>query len=143
MKLEITTDQLRQLLKLVYLGKWMATTHNDKPDDSLTEFDQILFHQAKKYGLDDMIEFDAASNKYYPSGTMEEEMEPIIQLYDDFTFWDELAWQMAERDFARKYDHAQILCMTSDEIFRSKNYLADKYLEEFSENGVENFDVVK
>lgn len=143
MKIEMTTDQFRQLLKLVYLGKWMVTSHHDIPDESLSEIEQVLLLQAKKYGLDDMIEFDAAENKYHPSDSIEEEMETLIQEYDDFTFWDELAWQMAERDFSKKFDQAQILCMTTDEIFREKNTLADKYFEEFSENGVENFGVLE
>jgi hypothetical protein len=143
MKIEMTTDQFRQLMKLVYLGKWMATSHHEITDESISDIEQVLLLQAKKYGLDDMIAFDSEENKYHPSDQMEEEMEPLIQLYDDFTFWDELAWQMAERDFARKFDQAQLLCMTADEIFREKNTLADKYFDEFSENGVENFGVLK
>jgi len=141
MKIEFTVDQFRQLLKFSYLGRWMITSHSEKPDQSLLDFDQHILSQAKKMGINDLVEFDPNENSYSPSPELDEEMESIIREYDDFTFWDELAWQMAERDFARKFDHAQILCMTTDEIFREKNVLADKYFDEFSENGVENLKV--
>jgi hypothetical protein len=74
---------------------------------------------------------------------MEEELDLVVQDYDEYVFWEELAWRMAERDFTKKFDHAQILCMTSDEIFREKNTIADKYFEEFNVSGIENLGFVK
>jgi len=34
---------------------------------------------------------------------LEDTMDPMIQDYDDYTFWDELAWRIAERDFVQKF----------------------------------------
>jgi len=138
-KIEFDTSMFRQLIQLVYLGRWMASSHQEDPDKSMKEIEQHVYSHAKKFNIDDLIDYDTVHNKYLPSEQFEEEMTPVIQEYDDFTFWDELAWQMAERDFAKKFDHAQILCMTSDEIFREKNILADKYYDEFSTNGLDNF----
>jgi len=141
LKIQLNPSLFKQLLQVVYLGRWMASSHHDDPDISMKEIEQHIYSHAGKFGLESMVDLDATHNKYLPSATFEEEMLPVIQEYDDFTFWDELAWQMAERDFAKKFDHAQILCMTSDEIFREKNVLADKYFDEFSTNGLENFRV--
>jgi hypothetical protein len=132
----------KQLLQVIYLGRWMAASHRDDPDISLKEIEQHIYAHAKDFGLEQLIDFDSTHKKYLPSAAFEEEMSSTIQEYDDFTFWDELAWQMAERDFDRKFDHAQILCMTDDEIFREKNLIADRYFDEFSTKGLENLKLI-
>ena len=125
-------------MQVVYLGRWMAAAHHDDPDLSLKEIEQHIYANAKEFDLENMVDFDDTHKKFLPSAKFEDEMSTLIQEYDDFTFWDELAWQMAERDFAKKFDHAQILCMTDEEIFREKNLIADRYFDEFSTNGLEN-----
>ena len=142
-KIELNSQLFKQLMQLIYLGRWMASSHKDSTDMSMQDVDQQVLSCAKDAGLDDWVEFDSTTEKYLPSSQFEEDMEPVIQEYDDFTFWDELAWQMAERDFANKFDHAQILCMTAEEIFREKNAMADKYFDEFSTNGLENLKLSK
>jgi hypothetical protein len=136
-KIEFTSEQFTELLKVVYLGHWMANSHRDEPNNTFEEIEQHIYSNAHSFGLNHYIEFDQESQKYLPSPELEEETDPIIEDYDDNTFWDELAWRMAERDFSNKYDEAKVLCMTGDEIFREKNTLADKYFEEFSTNGIQ------
>ena len=143
MKIEFTAGQFQELLKTIYLGRWMISAHHDDPDTSMSEIEQVVYSKAQNFGLSDLVDFDSDNNRYFPSDQLEEEMETVIQEYDDFTFWDQLAWQMAERDFERKFDHAQILCMTNEEIFREKNILADRYFDEFAAHGVENFGFLK
>jgi len=142
-KIDITREQFSRLLKLVYLGRWMVNSHRDEPDNSMEDIEQYLFSVAPGFGYDDLVDFDQTYKKFFPSSELEETMDPIIQEYDDYTFWDELAWRMAERDFDQKFDHAQVLCMTSEEIFREKNVLADKYFEEFSSNGIDKLSIAK
>jgi hypothetical protein len=138
-KIEFTSEQFFQLMRLVYLGRWMTTSHHEEPDQSVEDLEQYIYAHAKDYGLGDFVDFDPKENKFLPVAELDEEMEPIIQEYDDFSFWDQLAWQLAERDFSNKFDHSKILCMTADEIFREKNAIADKYFDEFSESGLNKF----
>ena len=142
-KIELTRDQFFRMLKLVYLGRWMVNSHRDEPDKSMEDIEQYMYSAATIFGYDSMVEFDQSYKKFFPSAELEETMDTIIQEYDDYTFWDELAWRMAERDFTQKFDHAQVLCMTSEEIFREKNVLADKYFQEFSTNGIDNLSLLK
>ena len=140
-KIEFTSEQYLQLLKLVYLGRWMVSSHRDDPDTSYDSIEQQVYGNAKLFGHENYTDFDTNYKKYFPSVDLEEDMDPVIQEYDDYTFWDELAWRMAERDFGKKYDQAQILCMTEDEIFHLKNTIADKYFDEFTANGIEKLDL--
>ena len=143
LKIEFNTLLFKQLIQLVYLGRWMVASHNDDPEKSLKDIEQVVYLHARQSGFEDWIDFDANTNKFLPSEQLEDEMEPVIQEYDDLTFWDQLSWQMAERDFEKKYDPAQILCMTDDETFREKNLIADKYFDEFSVNGLNNLKLLK
>jgi hypothetical protein len=140
-KIEFDQEQFFKLVQMVYLGRWMASSYQENPEKD--DLEQYVYAQAKNFGLENWVDFDQESTQYLPSSELEEVMDPAIQDYDDHTFWDELAWQMAERDFARKYDHAKMLVMTEEEIFREKNIIADKYFDEFSVNGVENFNLSK
>jgi hypothetical protein len=142
-KIEFTQEQYLELVQLVYLGRWMVSSHSDDPDTSLKDIEQSVYSNAKSFGLEHWVDFDPTFQKYFPSSQLEEDMEPVIQEYDNYTFWDELAWQLAERDFSRKFDESHILCMTEEEIFTEKSALSDKYFDEFLKNGLENFVISK
>lgn len=140
-KIELTSEQYRQLLKLVHLGNWMQNAHLDEGEDAINEIEQTLCTYASSFGSDDLADYDVVTKKYSLSSDFEEELDTTIQEYDDFVFWEELAWRIAERDFERIYDHAQILCMTEEEIMREKHTLADRLFEEFSINGIKNLNL--
>jgi hypothetical protein len=142
-KIEFTAEQYIMMMKLVYLGRWMAGSHAEEPEEWLETIEQYLYSYCKNFGLTEICEFDTENNRYMPTVELEEEMENAISEYDDFTFWDELAWRLAERDFGRKFDEAQIICMTGDEIYREKNLIADKYFEDFKKNGIEKITLAK
>src|SRR6266542_3946058 len=138
-RIEFNNQLFKQLVQLVYLGRWMIASHEkEDTDNSMKEVEQLVYKHAHTSGLGGLIEYDPETKQYSPTSQMEDDMSPMIQEYDDFTFWDELAWQMAERDFSNKYDQPQIMCMTDDEIFREKNIIADKYIDEFSVHGLDN-----
>lgn len=142
-QIELTSDQYRELLKLVYLGNWMKNAHLDEGEEMPDEIEQHLYSYAPAFGCDDIIDYDATSKKYFPSSDLEDDCDTTVQVYDDFVFWEEMAWRLAERDFERIYDHTQILCMTEVEIMREKQALADRYFEEFSVNGVQFLNLSK
>ena len=140
-RIELTSEQYLLLIKLVYLGYWMSSAHKDDADPLIDDIEQHIYSFASIFDLNNSVEFDKSLNKFMPSSDFEEEMETSVQEYDDYIFWEELSWRLAERDFTRKFDHAQILCMTVDEILREKNTIADRYFEEFGINGVENLNL--
>ena len=101
-KIEFNTLLFKQLIQLVYMGRWMTASHDDDPEKSMKNAEQFVYAHARVSGFEDWIDFDANTNIYLPSEQLEEEMDPLIEDYDDLTFWDQLAWQMAERDFEKK-----------------------------------------
>ncbi len=137
-KIELTDAQYLQLTKLIYLGYWMSTAHKDETDPVIDDIEQHIYSYSSLFSAGNIVEYDKSMNKFLPASDFEEEMETPVQEYDDYVFWEELSWRLAERDFLRKYDQAQILCMTGDEILREKNTIADRYFKEFGIYGLEN-----
>jgi hypothetical protein len=142
-KIELTSDQYKNLLRLVYLGHWMSNSHRDDPIVELDAAENLLYSFASEFGCESFVDCDTKFNRFYPSFEFETEMDPYIQEYDDYTFWDELAWHMADRDFEKKYDAAQTLVMTTEEILREKDTIVEKYYTEFDQNGVDNLVIKK
>lgn len=137
-KIELTSEEYKNLLRLVYLGHWMANSHRDNPVVELDNVENLIYSYAKDFGCEDMVDVDSKLKRYYPSFELENEMDIYIQEYDDYSFWDELAWHLADRDFEKKFDPAHTLVMTTDEILREKDIIVEKYFNEFDKNGVEN-----
>jgi len=137
-KIELTDEEYKNLIRLVYLGHWMSNSHRDDPITELDNVENTIYSYAEQFGCADMIDCDTKLNRFYPSFELETEMDVYIQEYDDYTFWDELAWNLSDRDFEKKYDPAQTLVMTTDEILRQKDIMVEKYSKEFEANGVGN-----
>lgn len=140
-KIELTSEQFRNLMKLVYLGHWMANSHRDEPVSEIDEVENIIYSYAEQFGCADWVDGDQKTNHYYPSSELEEEMDPYLEEYDDYTFWDELAWRLADRDFETKFDPGKVIVMTTEEILREKDIIVQKYVNEFNKQGLENVNV--
>src|SRR5690348_6738359 len=101
MKIELSPEQYRKLIELVYLGEWMINAHHDTEyqDDTASEVIQKVLAAAPA----NMLGQDAETGEYYlDSDWVEEIYDNYILDYDDHVFWDELTERLAQRDLARK-----------------------------------------
>jgi len=77
-KIEFTKEQFEALLKLVYLGNWLANANRDGSNENphLEEYEKIenyIFSFAKQFGFDEYVDDkDAREGKFYPTRTFEE-----------------------------------------------------------------------
>lgn len=144
-----TKEQFEALLKLVYLGNWMANANRDgSPEDPhKKEYEAIesyIFSFAKQFGLGEYVDDEEAEKgKFYPTRTFEEETDTqkLVEEYDEDTFWDELINRLGERDFYRHCSKNEIQKMTRDERFEKLYEFIDKWADEISENGIERLEI--
>jgi hypothetical protein len=142
MNIELTKEQLETLVKLVYLGNWMANSW--RTEDVKEEFDEIeslVLAEGAKNGLEDYVEFDEEDRKAFPSAELEEKMGEMIDFYNDNTFWDQLIYRMADRDYARKYGEDALDDLTSEKGMEREKPLIEKYEKEFNEHGLDRLEV--
>jgi len=146
-----TKKQFEILLKLVYLGNWMANanrvgTPNDPMKKEYEEIERYIFSFAKKFGLDEYVDDeDAEKGEFYPARKFEEETD-VYELhneYDEVTFWDELVERLGDRDFFRHYSKKEIRKMEREERFEKIYEFIDKWAEEINKYGIERLEIKK
>lgn len=135
--LELSQDQYKELLKLVYVGDWII----DEPENIvLNDLVQAIFAKAGDAGLDKIIDFDKNAGLYLPSLEFDEEVIDIIDDYEEECFWDQLIFRLADRDMQKKLGE-KANKMSMEEKMEHLDPLTEKYIKEFEEHGLDNVKV--
>lgn len=122
------------------MGNWVVTAHRVDNDADLKRYEdleQFLFSMAKDFQLEQLVEKDRQLDQFFPSQTLEEISMQYIEEYDNDTFWEDLIYRLAKRDFIREYGEETIAKMTMEERFNKENDFIEKYSREFEANGLE------
>jgi len=147
MKINFTKKQFENLLKLVYLGEWMANAH--RTDDVIKKYQEIMFYIfsfAKDFGFEKYVDDEnVGDGKFYPTRLFEEDTDinKIHDEYDDNTFWDEIIDRLAKRDFVKKYGVDKIKKMSREERFNKICECEEKDADEVEKNGIDRLEIVK
>ena len=133
MKIELTEQQFRYLLDLVYIGNWVV--NSTREDDRIKEYDDVestvfshcLTHRTAK--LVELYQGELIPSRAFADGGIHE----AIERYEDIVFYEILAEELALRD------------MDGEPLTR-ENYGAlmdriDAYLLEFDQHGTDNISV--
>lgn len=133
MKIELTEQQFRYLLDLVYIGNWVI--NSTREDDRIKEYDQLeslIFSHCLHHKMPKLVELykgELIPSRAFSDGGIHE----AIENYEDIIFYEILAEELALRD------------MNGEPLTR-ENFSAlleriDVYLSEFTKNGTENISV--
>jgi hypothetical protein len=140
MKIEFNEQQYLGLIRLVYMGRLMSTYLNEEGhgNPELNAVEQHVYSFFKNFGADDCIEFSAKHKEYFPTRPFEESLEPFIEAYDERRFWEELEDRLSARDLVDQMGEEKAGKLQFEERFKLMESIAQKYEEEFVENGVKN-----
>ena len=133
MKIELTEQQYRYLLDLVYIGNWVM--NSTREDDRIKEYDEVeslVFSHCLQHKMSKLVELyrgELIPSRAFAEGGIHE----AIADYEDAVFFDILAEELALRD------------MDGEPLTR-ENYGAlmdriDAYLSEFDQHGTDNISV--
>lgn len=133
MKIELTDQQYRYLLDLVYIGNWVI--NSTRENDRIREYDQVeslVFSHCLRNKMSKLVELyqgELIPSRRFADGGIHE----AIEQYEDIVFYEILAEELALRD------------MDGEPLTR-ENYGAlmeriDAYLSEFDRNGTDNISV--
>jgi len=132
-KIELTDQQYRYLLDLVYIGNWVI--NSTRENDRIREYDQVeslIFSHCLRNKMSKLVELyqgELIPSRRFADGGIHE----AIEQYEDIVFYEILAEELALRD------------MDGEPLTR-ENYGAlmeriDAYLSEFDRNGTDNISV--
>ena len=133
MEIKLTQKQFRRLLDLVYIGNWVL--NSTRGDDRIREYDEVeslVFSHCLQNGmtkLTELYEGELIPSREFAEGGIHE----AIMAYEDVTFYEILAQEMALRDL----DDPPITPENYDEIMSRM----EDYLDEFEANGTDHITV--
>ena len=133
MKIELTEQQFRYLLDLVYIGNWVMNSTRD--NDRIKEYDQVeslIFSHCLQHKMSKLVELyqgELIPSRAFSDGGIHE----AIESYEDIIFYEILAEELALRD------------MDGEPLTR-ENYTVlmnriETYLNEFDQHGTDNITV--
>ena len=133
MKIELTQQQYRYLLDLVYIGNWVL--NSTRGDDRIKEYDQVeslVFSHCLQHKMSKLVELykgELIPSRAFADGAIHE----AIETYEDILFYELLAEELALRDL-------------NGEPLTRENYThlmerIDVYLAEFNQNGTDNISI--
>lgn len=149
MKFEMTTEEYRILLDLLHIADVVLSGHRRQEDPRSEQHRMViqkLYGLAGDAGLGDMIRFDENRKRYRPGEELEN-TSPVHTFVDEFTghvFWDELISRLTARDAVWQAGGTEQLAALSDEEREAlERPINDRYVKEFSANGIANLAVVE
>ena len=133
MKIELTEQQFRYLLDLVYIGNWVI--NSTREDDRIKEYDQVeslIFSHCLHHKMPKLVELykgELIPSRAFSDGGIHE----AIETYEDILFYELLAEELALRDL-------------DGEPLTGENYKhllerIDVYLAEFNRHGTDNISI--
>lgn len=142
MKIFFTKKQYETLVKLAYLGGWIANAHK-AGDDVDTEFEKLenyIYSFAEDFGMGDLFR-QGEDGITDPTREFEELLDPFIDEYNDENFWETLVNRLARRDLIERYGKEAISKMEIGELFEKEEPFEKKYDDEFYANGLKNLNI--
>ena len=91
MQLELTKDQYISLLKAISIATWVSATVQEIDEEITEEFDpleQYILSKHEEFGVKEEVFFDTETSTYFPTQEFEDEIVPIIDVFEDTSFWD-------------------------------------------------------
>jgi len=139
--LSLSDQQYETLLKMVHLGKYMVD--NAAMEDPI-DFDkayQKMLSFAPEFNLEKAVLVDVKKKTYSINPKYIEEkgnpVNDIIDAFENVVLFEDLADEFAAREVRTKYG-AKIEKMKDEELAEIIGKAAEKYLDEFEENGLKN-----
>ena len=130
MKIELTEQQFRYLLDLVYIGNWVI--NSTRENDRIQEYDQVeslIFSHCLHHKMSKLVELyrgELIPSRAFADGGIHE----AIEQYEDVVFYEILAEELALRDM----DGEPLTRENYGELMER----IDAYLSEFDEHGTDN-----
>lgn len=149
MNIEISTTEYRDLLDILYIADVVMSCHR-REEDARTErhsaLIQKLYALAGGEGLDRLISYNERVKKHVPTDEYEKSnlAHVLIDEFGDHLFWDELIARLSVRDAAQIAGGIDRLNALNDSARQvEEGPIRQRYLEEFSANGMANLEVME
>ena len=148
MQITFSKEQYENLVRLIYLGNWMVNaihsgSKGDKQIEKYNAIEQLIFSSAKEAGLERWVEYDGELKEFFPTRRFDEDKEinEYREEYNNHTFWEELFYNLVERDMTELYGQDYVEKMSFKERIEKEEPFRRKYDKELEEYGIERLKI--
>lgn len=143
MKIHLTKKEYRSLLDLISIAEWIMNSHkmgDDPRSEPHEQIEQKILSYAKDFGFENLIMYDQKHDNFSQTREYEdaETFMPFIEEFEEESFWDNLCNRLAKRDLLQKVGIEKVKGMDPIERITREDEIAEKYNDEFIENGLKN-----
>jgi hypothetical protein len=148
MHIELSEQEYRNLLDVLHIADVVMSRHRREPDprsELHRALLQKLYALAEGAGQARLIQRNGVGT-FVPTADFEGQTlaHLLIDEFSDHLFWDELISRLAVRDAAREAGGMDRLnAMNDDERQAAEGPLRQRYIDEFSANGIANLALVE
>ena len=149
MKIEITTQDYRDLLDILHIADVIMSGHRKEEDRRTVRHRtlvQKLYSHARDEGLGNMMGYEEQVRRHVPTPEFEESSvaHVLINEFGDHLFWDELINRLSVRDAAQVAGGIDRLNALNDDERRTlEQPIRQRYIREFAVNGLAALEVVE
>jgi hypothetical protein len=149
MNIELSAQEYRDLLDVLHIADVVMSGHRTEVDMRTVghrALIQKLYALAREAGFDQLIAQSQGEKKYVPTEKFEHSSlaHGIIHEFGDHLFWDGLISRLTMRDAAMiAGGNERLASMSDSERQAVEGPLRQRYILEFSTNGVANLSVIE
>ncbi|MFW6303600.1 MAG: hypothetical protein ACOC2L_03170 [Candidatus Sumerlaeota bacterium] len=142
MKIELTREEFRNLLDMVYMADWVMNAHTTQLREETApykEIEQKILSYAEEMGFQELVQHDEKSGRFFPSAKYEQEAKSMefIEQFTDQSFWDDLIGRLADRDAIKMAGGIEAYRdWPLEKKFRILEDLERKYIDAFQKKGL-------
>ncbi len=145
MKIHMTKKEYKILLELLEMAHWILYAYsndNEEESDKQTYHNLIqkLYSYAKRFGFNNLIEYDKKLGEYFPTKEFEDTSDACdyIEAFENDAFWEELIERLVQRDLILQEGWERLQDLDMKERFQKEEPIREKYVSEFEEKGLIN-----
>ena len=112
-----------------------------KPSNELDALESWFLEKAEELGLKDMVDI-FQGKKVVDEKYLTRAIDDLNE-YEEFSFWDNLARKLADRDLLQKFGKEKLRKMDNLEYLYAEAPIEDEYHKEFEERGLVRVKVEK
>lgn len=143
MRLELSKDEMEELLLLLELGLWVREKEGELRKDK-TELAKVASDRV--WGQIEQSKLAPLARKWrdkiVPSETFSKKVDEVMNRFLEDEFWDELESRLAERDFFKYATEAEAkLARETGELPEKAEWYYRKWRKEFDQYDISRLDV--
>jgi len=150
MKLELSKEQYENLIKMLSITSWILDVLEDadaedgdydQEIEQMRDLEQYILSKHEDFQANESVVFEPELGSYIVTQEVEDFVVPILEVYEDYFFWEELANRMVSRDLVDKYGEKKVSHMDPLDRMELEEEFYNKYHEEFFQNGLKRLHI--